>query len=29
VDADQIGLIQSIREVPGLLGFTVGASSEA
>ncbi len=24
VDADQIGLIQSIREVPGLLGFTVG-----
>jgi predicted MFS family arabinose efflux permease len=24
VQADQIGLIQSVREVPGLLGFTVG-----
>jgi predicted MFS family arabinose efflux permease len=24
VRADQIGLIQSVREVPGLLGFTVG-----
>ena len=24
VQADQIGLIQSVREIPGLLGFTVG-----